>query len=153
MALTPFPVQLHAPYLPVERGRRGALKRTTLMTRWAGASARLSPPVMALVKRVFSGRVPSVAGATSRRAVQHRADAPAPALCRAACRQRNRAALQPVPLLRPTNGKVHCSGPYRLSGGLILYTYAPNPLGYIDLLGLTETSLVKGAPFPDGTKV
>lgn len=53
----------------------------------------------------------------------------------------------------PQTGRFIVQDPIGLSGGLILYTYAPNPLSYIDLLGLTETSLVKGAPLPDGTKV
>ncbi len=53
----------------------------------------------------------------------------------------------------PQTGRFIVQDPVGLSGGLNLYTYAPNPLSYIDLLGLTETSLVKGAPLPDGTKV
>lgn len=53
----------------------------------------------------------------------------------------------------PQTGRFIVQDPIGLSGGLNLYTYAPNPLSYIDLLGLTETSLVKGAPLPDGTKV
>ncbi|WP_259468419.1 RHS repeat-associated core domain-containing protein, partial [Salmonella enterica] len=53
----------------------------------------------------------------------------------------------------PDIGKFISGDPIGLVGGINLYQYAPNPLSYIDPLGLTGTSLEKGAPLPDATKV
>ncbi|MEI7070089.1 RHS repeat-associated core domain-containing protein, partial [Pectobacterium parmentieri] len=53
----------------------------------------------------------------------------------------------------PTVGRFTTQDPIGLRGGLNLYSYAPNPLGWIDPLGLTGTPLEKGAPLSDATKV
>ncbi|WP_258865507.1 RHS repeat-associated core domain-containing protein, partial [Escherichia marmotae] len=53
----------------------------------------------------------------------------------------------------PDVGRFIVTDPIGLAGGLNLYAYAPNPLSWIDPLGLTGTPLEKGAPLPDATKV
>ena len=54
--------------------------------------------------------------------------------------RRKRPALQPVPLLRTRGGAFHHAGSDRLRGGLNLYQYAPNPLMWVDPLGLMSCS-------------
>lgn len=44
----------------------------------------------------------------------------------------------------PPIGSIRCPDPANLAGGINLYTYAPNPLNWIDPLGLCATGKGKG---------
>jgi len=53
-------------------------------------------------------------------------------------RSRNSAALQSVSILRSTGRTVVSKDPISYAGGLNLYAYAPNPVEWIDALGLAR---------------